>query len=399
MFQRVLLFLLLLCKSFFPQHLWQVNKDTLIKWYYLDGDEFTDSIINENKWAYQYGWARSIYANKEQQYYTDGENHKLKNGILSLYAIKNKKVAKLIDYLPENDFVYNGLNKRTFEYLSGMLQSKIKFQYGYFEIKCNLPKEYGFWPACWLYGGTPNEEIDWFECKTEKQNKIHVGRHSKLKEENKFRSGLSIRKKWWGTWIKFKGNISDGFHVISGEWNPNYIKFYLNGECIAYSKIKLNEPKHLVVNLAVPSEKGSFNPGPKKNSKTSGDFQIDYIRIWTANENVNNISKEYASDNLLNIPKTKLISKSKMHYGNKKIHQNEGIIISLFPIKDDLYELTVLGKKINENSILKIFDSSSKTTTEYKLTFGANKISVKPGQVLILSGIYEDDVILLNKSL
>ena len=397
MYLRLIVFLLLLCKSFFSQFLWQANKDSLVKWYYFEGDEFSDSTINKNKWTYQFGWARSIYSNKEQQYYTDGENHKLQNGILSLYAIKNKKEAKLIDYLPDQDSVFNNLNKRTFEYISGMLQSKIKFQYGYFEIKCNFPKEYGFWPAYWLYGGSPNEEIDWFECKTEKNNKIHVGRHSKIKEENKFRSGFLLRKKWWGTWIKFKGNLNDGFHIISGEWNPDYIKFYLNGECIAYSKIKLDEPKHLVVNLAVPSDNGSFNPGPKKNNETSGNFQIDYIRIWSTIETGNKISQEVTSDNLLNIPKTKLISKSRMHYGNKKVHQNEGMFISLFPIKDDYYELTVLGKEINEHSKLKLFDTISKITTEYKLIYGVKKIKINTGQVLKLAGVYKDDVILFYK--
>jgi beta-glucanase (GH16 family) len=396
---KALIIFLLLCKTIFPQYLWQVKKDTLIKWHYLDGDEFTDSTINTNKWGFNYGWARSIYANKEQQYYTDGENHKVKKGILSIFAIKNKKEAKLVDYLKESDSVFGSLNLKTFEYLSGMLQSKIKYRFGYFEIKCSLPKDHGYWPAFWLYGGTPNEEIDWFECKTEKQNQIHVGRHSKLKKENKFRHGLSLRKKWWGTWIKFRGDLSDGFHVISGEWNPYYIKFFLNGECIAYSKIKLNEPKHLVVNLAVPSDNGPFKPGPKKNNKISGDFQIDYIRIWSNNEEFRKISENILSDNLLNIPKTKLTSKSKMHYGNKNLHKNDGIIISLFPINEEIYELTVLGKEVKENLKLKTFDKDGEMIFEYKLIYGVNKISIKKGQLLKLSGAYQDDVTLFKKNL
>ena len=74
----------LLFSNLYAQQLWQINKDTIIQWYYIDGDEFNDTVVNTNKWSYQFGWARSIAANKEQQYYTDGENHELKNGFLNL---------------------------------------------------------------------------------------------------------------------------------------------------------------------------------------------------------------------------------------------------------------------------------------------------------------------------
>jgi hypothetical protein len=73
------------------------------------------------------------------------------------------------------------------------------------------------------------------------------------------------------------------------------------------------------------------------------------------------------------------------------------MFIGLFPIKDDFYELTVLGKEINENSKLKLFDTISKITTEYKLIYGVNKIKINTGQVLKLAGVYKNDVILFYK--
>jgi beta-glucanase (GH16 family) len=384
----VFLFQFLLLSTLNAQQLWQINKDTIIQWHYVDGDEFNDSVVNTNKWSYQFGWARSIAANKEQQYYTDGENHKLKNGCLNLIATKKTKEAKLIDYLPESDSIFinenfNGLNKRTFEYLSGMLQSKTKFQYGYFEIKLRYPKEKGFWPAFWLYGGIPNEEIDWLEGKTEKVNKIHVGRHSKIKSENKYRHGFSIKKKWWGTWIKFNGNLNEGFHIISGEWDKNYLKFYLNGECIAYSKLKMDEPKHLVVNLAVPSNDGSFKPGPDKNSIESIIFEVDYIRIWSGEKSNSTNSKTNFTSTTSEIQKTRLISKSSMHYGKKADHENEGIIISLFPITENEFELRVLGKKLPSDAKFKIVENENVKCIE-ELKFGAKKIIIGEHQKIKL---------------
>jgi beta-glucanase (GH16 family) len=397
--KKLILFLigLLSFKQLLSQQLWQINKDTIINWYYADGDEFNDSILNLNKWDYQFGWARSIAANKEQQYYTDGKNHELKNGCLHLFALNSKTDAKLIDYLAENDSIFigekfNGFNKRTFEYLSGMIQSKSKYQYGYFEIKCKFPKEKGFWPAFWLYGGTPNEEIDWLEGKTEKPNKIHVGRHSKIKSENKFRSGLSLRKKWWGNWIRFNGNLSNGFHIISGEWNPDYIKFYLNGECIAYTQLKMKEYKHVVINLAVPSNDGSFKPGPEKNLTESIHFEIDYVRIWKNNKPTADSKITFTNqfNPPIEIQRTKLISKSTMHYGKKSIHKNEGFTISVFPIGNDEFELSVFGKNIPENAKLKFFENDI-VFQEEKINYGIKKVKIKSNQRLYLN-VFEKDI-------
>jgi len=387
---------LLQLSTLYSQQLWQINKDTIIKWQYIDGDEFNDSVVNNRKWSCQFGWARSIAANKEQQYYTDGENHEFKNGCLNLIAAKKTKEAKLIDYLPETDSIFvnekfNGLNKRTFDYLSGMLQSNIKFQYGYFEIKCKYPKEKGFWPAFWLYGGTPNEEIDWLEGKTEKTNQIHIGRHSKIKSENKYRHGFSIKKKWWGTWVKFDGNLTEGFHIISGEWDKDYIKFYLNGECIAYCKLKMNEPKHLVVNLAVPSNNGSFKPGPNNNISQPVNFAVDYIRIWTKDQTkLNNSTTNFISSSN-EIQKTKLISKSKMHYGKKAEHDNEGIILSLFPITENEFELCVIGKIIPDNARLKIADNKKEIRIE-KLAFGSKLLKIDKNQTIAIE-VYGKEII------
>lgn len=388
----------------FAQRMWQINKDTVINWYYQDGDEFNDATLNTDKWAFQYGWARSIYGNKEQQYYTDGNNHILKDGKLHLYAKREKIRAKLIDYLPPTDSIkvndkFVNFNLQDFNYSSGMIQTRKHFQYGFFEIKCKIPKQKGFWPAFWLYGGSPNEEIDWIESKTEKPNQIHVGRHSKIKSENKFRAGWHIKKKWWGEWIKFKGNLGEDYNIISGEWNPEYIKYYLNGECIAYTKLKMPEPKNLVANLAVPSNNGSFKPGPDTLIKRSEDMIIDYIRVWTndPSKQVNasrseDINKKFHSTST-SLAKSKLKSKTKMHYGDKKIHENEGIFVTLSPASNKSYHLLVTGKEIPTNASYKIVDRNDVVIDGGKLLYGTTELNVsKPKESVLIIQCYNQTV-------
>jgi beta-glucanase (GH16 family) len=374
-----LLFLLFISKDVCSQVMWQINKDTIIKWYYEDGDEFNDEQIDTQKWSYWYGWGRSIWGNKEQQYYTDGKNHEVSNGSLKLNARKENLDIKIVDWMNENDSIisegkFYGLNKRKFEYTAGMILSKKDYLYGYYEIKFKTPKETGYWPAFWLYGGTPNEEIDWMELKTEKKNAIHVGRHSQKYEENKIK--VFLKRKWWGDWVYFKGNLAEGYNVIAGEWTPNCLKYYLNGECIAYSKISMNIPKKLCANIAVPSDNGAFHPGPKKEITKSSDFEIDYIRVWTSNEPINK-EQLYTTSTRENYATTRLKSKTKFLYGPKLIHKNEGFTMSVYPSTKNGYELVCLGKEIPSTATYTIKNDKKEIVETLPLKYGVNFIAAE----------------------
>lgn len=389
-----LVFIGIISKSAISQQLWQINKDTVITWYYQDGDEFNDSTLNTDIWKYWYGWARTIFSQKEQQYYTDGKNLELKDGRLNIFAIREKTTARVVDWNPDNDTIkengkFDGLNKRSFNYTSGMIQTKRDYLYGYFEIKFKMQKAKGYWPAFWLYGGTPNEEIDWMELKTEKPNAIHVGRHSQKSEENRIRN--YIRKKLWGDWVYFKGNLTDGDNIISGEWTPTYLKYYLNGECIAYTKLNLHTPKVLCANLAVPSSHGPYHPGPDTSIINSGNYEIDYIRTWTSNQekekriDIKNHHPKSNSDNP--ILTSKLKSKTRFYYGKKSEHETEGVTVSIFPDEKNTYILRLLGKEIPTDANFKIADINGNVLLSSNLKYGSNKINLNPltGSLFILS--------------
>lgn len=364
------------------QRLWQFNKDTIITWYYTDGDEFGQDTLDIRKWSYWYGWSRSIFSQKEQEYYTDGKNLELKNGYLNLFAVKEDTTARMVDWLPDSDSMildgrFYGLNKRLFHYTSGMIQSRKTYKYGYFEARFRIPEEKGYWPAFWLYGGTPNEEIDWMELKTEKKNAIHVGRHSQKKEENKLRD--VFRKKWWGDWVYVKGDLSKGYHVIAGEWTPEYVKYFLNGECIAYSKVPLHEEKVLCANIAVPGKDGSFHPAPDTSIKRSGNFAIDYIRVWTSDPGAAKPFPETVFEKKNDtLPITKLTSKTKFLYGKRSDHINEGFVLSLVPYGHGVYNLQALGKNIPADAHFSVSDGSFNSSQALK--YGANLFSIRKGQ-------------------
>jgi beta-glucanase (GH16 family) len=370
------------------QIMWQFNTDSVITWHYEDGDEFNGTEINKTAWSDWYGWGRSISSNKEQQYYSKFHNHYLKNGVLILTAKREDVAERYVDWMNDNDSIfegktYQGPNKRQFTYTAGMLQSTRDYQYGCFEIKFRIPDEKGFWPAFWLYGGTPNEEIDWMELKTERPNQIHVGRHCQNKKDNYFRVGL--KKRAWGDWVKFKGSLNSGYNIVSGIWNGNSLRYYLNGECIAIAEVDMQIPKKLVVNIAVSSDKGSYSPGPRKDFKDSVNFEVDYVRVWNRSEYSGKRAGKQPKVKepvigTLPIEKSSRISKSKLHYGKKEMHVTEGFFASIMPQHHFKYQLSVSGKNIPKNGVVLLKDASGNLISETPLTYGVTTFDLYPYQ-------------------
>ncbi|MBK7666491.1 MAG: hypothetical protein IPJ32_03575 [Sphingobacteriaceae bacterium] len=143
-------------------------------------------------------------------------------------------------------------------------------------------------------------------------------------------------KRSFGGWIKLDGNLNEGYNIVSGLWLDNEVRYYLNGKCIAVSKVKFEKPKALAANVAVADDNGPFHPGPDKNDTEFEPLIIDYIRVWTRGEaQVNDFILKTGDVNPL--PDNTFVKRSpKMLYGKKKEHANEGIFVSVLKTKTAL---------------------------------------------------------------
>ncbi len=350
------------------QVMWQFKKDTVVTWGYFDGDEFNGDKVNTDYWDYTSGGSHTIFNNLEQQYYTNGYNHKVNNGTLKLIAKKEAITGKVIDWMGDNDSMISGkkfytLNKRNFDYTSGMLNAKKTYKGGFFECRFKIPKVKGYWPAFWLHGGDPNEEIDMMECKSERPHQIHIETHcpNKCDVVNYY-----FQKRSWGGWAKTKIDFTNEYAIIACDWDENYVKYYLNGECIGVSNVKFAIEKYLTLNIAIPSNNGPFNPGPDKDSNEEAIFEVDYVRVWkkstenkekTTTIRNNELSTSIQTSNpILTKPKSK--TKDKLVYGKKSDHANEGIFISYLNNKNFI-QLTTLGILKNDKPTYKLLSSTN----------------------------------------
>ena len=139
----------------------------------------------------------------------------------------NPGANELEYYDPANTFTQGGVlrfltesrSMNGYDYTSGIISSlnRPKFQYGYFEMRGKLPKGQGYWPAFWLTNDR-GSEIDIFEMLGHEPNRLHFTVHH-THDGNHHDHGVSATGP----------DYSQGFHTYAVDWQPTYIKWYVDG--------------------------------------------------------------------------------------------------------------------------------------------------------------------------
>ncbi|MBL7930375.1 MAG: family 16 glycosylhydrolase, partial [Bacteroidia bacterium] len=286
-----------LCHIGYGQFLFQIDKDTCIKWNYLEGDEFNGKHYREDLWSSGFPWSRSLIS--EDIYYSD-KNVLVDSGLAKFRVNREKTITKLYDwehdsvsFKRENKFPDNE-GRYELSYTGGLLWSKKKYRYGYFEARFKNPQSTGFWPAFWLYGEKTNE-IDFMELKGEKTSQLHVDIHCPEGCRNYIEGFFGYRKAF-GHWVKTTGDFAKEFDVISGEWQPSYVKYYLNGNLIAYFSGNIDVPLALTVGNGKAHEGGPFAPGVNEKTLFPSDFIVDYVRIWSKADTIKGVESVPKAD-------------------------------------------------------------------------------------------------------
>lgn len=259
------------------QYLWQVFADSVVQWQYKDGDEFNGP-INEEKWRIGFPWGTKIFTQKT---FVSRNNLEHTNGNLSFVLKRVDTIIQLssneIDTasLRRNKITLLPGNQLGFNYSGALLWSRNPYRYGYFELKFKGVTGDGVWPAFWLYGGNPNYEIDFFELKGEKEKAIHIDVHCPDGCDNFKKNWLGQRVSF-GHWVAVNNRLIDGFNVLSAEWTPGFIRWYLNGQIIGFAPIAIDRPMGLSIGTGI--ENGKINS--QQQTPMPNRFEVDYLRIY-----------------------------------------------------------------------------------------------------------------------
>ncbi|MBT8319949.1 MAG: glycoside hydrolase family 16 protein, partial [Gramella sp.] len=241
-------------------------------------DEFINSgKPDPEKWNYETGFIRNL----EKQIYTDRKkNVRIKDGKLQITALKENYRNKRFDPSIKN---YR-INTPASEYTSGSIHTKDKFEfkYGRVEVRAQLPKGKGVWPAIWMLGANFEEieypfagEIDIMEHVGIEPEVIHATVHFPWDNSIGIRSVSNTKK---------VNSPSEEFHIYSVIWTKEKIEFLIDNKI--YHSFNIDEagnlnnpfrkPFYLILNLAL----GGNWPGPVDPEIFPQKFLIDYVRVY-----------------------------------------------------------------------------------------------------------------------
>lgn len=218
---------------------------------------------------------------------------------------ENSKHNELQYYVPDEVFVENGLLRirsrvRKYgskEYTSGRLDTKGKFApiYGRFEIRAKLPNGKGLWPAHWLYP----QDRDW-QMEKMMEDAVAEGKERLIPEERPWYTEIDImeflghepnilygtlhycsfdgtRRSSSGKWND-KVDYTKDFHIYALEWEPDSIRWYIDGHLIHSTTDGIpHKPHYLILNTAIG---GSWPGNPDSTTIFPQFHDIDYVRIF-----------------------------------------------------------------------------------------------------------------------
>ncbi len=238
------------------------------EWKMVWHDEFDLPRLDPSKWVYVVGGGG--FGNKELEYYTDrSQNLYLDGGMLAIKATQEH---------------YRGADGVERGFTSARIHTRGKFSqaYGKFEARIKLPSGQGIWPAFWMMGDAGR----WPDC-GEIDVMENIGREPSTVHGTIHGPGYSGSKGIGAPFVLPPGRrFSDDFHVYAVEWEPDAIRWYVDGkqyhsvspaDLPAGAKWVYDHPFYLLLNLAVG---GNWPGDPDATTSFPQTMVVSYVRVY-----------------------------------------------------------------------------------------------------------------------
>jgi beta-glucanase (GH16 family) len=269
----VLLVVTLMAAALLSSTAWGRTSSKTSPWVLAWSDEFNQpdgSNPDPTKWTFDIGG--DGWGNHELEYYTGRpQNVRIEHGHLVITARQEK---------------YTGVDGKTRAYTSARLKTLGKFSvtYGRIEARIKIPRGQGVWPAFWMLGsnidqvGWPDSgEIDIME---------NIGREPAVVHGTIHGPGYSGDKGIGAPFSLRHGRFADRYHVFAVEWEPNVIRFYVDGKRYATrtpadlprdTHWVYNQTFFLLLNFAVG---GDWPGSPDRSTRFPQQMLVDYVRVY-----------------------------------------------------------------------------------------------------------------------
>ena len=243
-------------------------------WSLVWSDEFdgpNGSPVDSSKWSFNIGG--NGWGNNELETYTNRlANSDLEGGRLAIKAIKE---------------TFTGPDNITRNYTSARLLTKNKFSqaYGRFEARIKIPYGQGIWPAFWMLGDNI-DTAQWPNC-GEIDIMENIGKEPSIVHGTFHGPGYSGGNGVSAAYTLPSGQkFSDDFHTFAVEWEPNVMRFYVDGllyktrtpaDLPAGTSWVFDHPFFIILNVAVG---GGWPGNPDATTVFPQQMLVDYVRVY-----------------------------------------------------------------------------------------------------------------------
>jgi beta-glucanase (GH16 family) len=263
-FNQIIIFIIIISGSLFCQ-----------SWELVWSDEFNTATLDESSWTREIGW-NDGWGNNELQYYTNRDvNSFLENGNLVIQALNENFGGK--------------------QYTSARLKTQNKqfFKYGKFEASMKLPYGQGLWPAFWMLGQNFST-VGWPDCgEIDIMEMIGGQGREKTVHGTVHWDNNGQHAQYGGSYTLGSGIFSDDFHIFSITWDPQEIKWYVDGNLFHVFDItpqllsEFHQDFFFILNVAVG---GNWPGPPDASTEFPQRMEVDYVRVYKMATDVNDES-------------------------------------------------------------------------------------------------------------
>jgi beta-glucanase (GH16 family) len=243
-------------------------------WNLVWSDEFNGpngSPVDSSKWSFAIGG--NGWGNNELETYTSRTaNAGIEGGNLVIKTLKE---------------TFTGSDGITRNYTSARLLTRNKFTqaYGRFETRLKVPFGQGLWPAFWMLGNNI-DTAHWPNC-GEIDVMENIGKEPSIVHGTFHGPGYSGAGGITAAYTLPSGRkFSGDFHTFAVEWEPNVMRFYVDGllyktrtpaDLPAGTTWVFDHPFFILLNVAVG---GGFPGNPDTSTVFPQQMLVDYVRVY-----------------------------------------------------------------------------------------------------------------------
>ncbi len=254
-------------------------------WKLIWADEFDGTALDTDKWGFRTKfWGHDFQTFTTQGVELDGSSN-LKIHLLEqdgqYYSAQLQTGANTFDSLRKPKT--NPWGETSFWPLAPLEKPKFMHKYGYYEIRCKLPKQPGWWCAFWLQAPGIGTTYDPAKSGVEVDIMENFSRDGEVTSGNIF-GGYGENYQSEARVRYHVEETEDGYHYFGVDWSKDGYTFYCDGKQTAHSDGPVSEVEQfiLVTTECKGYRKGDYKtPSEELKQAVLPDcFTVDFVRVF-----------------------------------------------------------------------------------------------------------------------